>query len=209
MSNVTQVANTNMDAFAGNPPSGVAGVILENSVADLSKGRLATNPKKGRNAFTILIVGERGVGKTSVLNLLYNILVGNGPDNFKPMNDYSNEGQLQGQTETAKAYDFTSKNGVKFLIIDTPGLNDPRGGGYDEIHKGSIAKVITEATTLLNAVLILANGTLARLLLQVQRKVYAQRDPDTAERIQKIIEVLMNEKAILKEVASRKATQKA
>ncbi|KAF8307718.1 hypothetical protein DL93DRAFT_2064614 [Clavulina sp. PMI_390] len=82
------------------------------------------------------------------------------------MNDDKNEGnksQLQSQTETAKAYSFTSKNGVEVLIIDTPGLNDTRGGDYDEKHKGSIAKVIAESVTSLNAVLILANGTLARL----------------------------------------------
>ncbi|KAF8307717.1 hypothetical protein DL93DRAFT_2171529 [Clavulina sp. PMI_390] len=136
------------------------------TVEDLSQGRLATDPKKNRTSFTILIVGETGVGKTSVLNMFYNVLSGNGPYNLKSINDEENEGsksQLQSQTESAKSYTFTSKNGVDFTIIDTPGLNDTRGGDYDERHKGSIAKVIEESVTSLNAVLILANGTFARL----------------------------------------------
>ncbi|KAF8307319.1 hypothetical protein DL93DRAFT_2038511, partial [Clavulina sp. PMI_390] len=122
-------------------------------------------------AFTILIVGESGVGKTSLLTLLYNILVGNGPDDFKPIDDghnKSNKSRFQSQTEAAKSYTFTSKNGVNFLIIDTPGLNDTRGGGYNERHKGSIAKFIAETAASLNSVLILANGTLARLSASTQ-----------------------------------------
>ncbi|KAF8307318.1 hypothetical protein DL93DRAFT_2088040 [Clavulina sp. PMI_390] len=46
-------------------------------------------------------------------------------------------------------------------------------------------------------------------LPQVQTKVYAQRDPDTAEGIQKMIEVLMTKKKFLEEAASRKTTQNA
>ena len=60
-------------------------------------------------------------------------------------------------------YEFISKNGVTVRILDTPGLADTRGIARDELHKASIAKAIQENITVVNGVLILANGTVPRL----------------------------------------------
>jgi len=48
-------------------------------------------------------------------------------------------------------------------ILDTPGLADNRGLARDEQSKESIAKAIEESIPLVNAVIILANGTEERL----------------------------------------------
>lgn len=67
------------------------------------------------------------------------------------------------QTNDAMLYTFRSNNGVTVRILDTPGLADTRGILQDEQHKMNIAKAIRENITTVNAVLILANGTVPRL----------------------------------------------
>lgn len=94
------------------------------------------------------------------------MLAGRSPKEYELAHDESNEAggvKNQSQTNFAKPYEFTSVNGVKFRILDTPGLADTRGLAQDELHKASIANVIKENITAVNAVLILANGTVERL----------------------------------------------
>ncbi len=110
--------------------------------------------------------GETGKGKTSFLSLLANILNGNNPNQYKSFHDESNEAggaKTQSQTNSAKLYELTSKNGITVRILDTPGLADTRGLARDEQHKASIAKAIEESIPIVNAVIILANGTEERL----------------------------------------------
>lgn len=72
-------------------------------------------------------------------------------------------GAKHSQTNKALLYSFVSKNGVTFRILDTPGLADTRGIAQDEQHKESIANAIKNSITTVDAVLILANGTVPRL----------------------------------------------
>ena len=51
----------------------------------------------------------------------------------------------------------------KVRILDTPGLADTRGTQQDDLHKQSIATQIEERINSINAVLILANGTIPRV----------------------------------------------
>ncbi|KAF8887987.1 hypothetical protein CPB85DRAFT_289458, partial [Mucidula mucida] len=67
------------------------------------------------------------------------------------------------QTQKATVYEFQSRNGIIVRIMDTPGLADTRGLAMDELNKKSIAEAIQHHITSINAVIILANGTLARL----------------------------------------------
>ena len=100
------------------------------------------------------------------MSLLANIVLGHKPDQFINFNDESNEaggGPKRSQTNDAKVYKFTSVNGVGITILDTPGLADTRGLARDERHKASIANAIKENISTVNAVLILANGTVPRL----------------------------------------------
>jgi hypothetical protein len=101
-----------------------------------------------------------------LLSLFANIFAGHTPEKYVFVNDKSNEvggSQKHSQTRFAKLYEFTSKNGIKFRILDTPGLADTRGIAQDERHKTSIVEAITNTIPYVNAVLILANGTLPRL----------------------------------------------
>ena len=52
---------------------------------------------------------------------------------------------------------------AKVRILDTPGLADTRGLQQDEIHQKSIATQIKNHIDSVNAVLILANGTVPRI----------------------------------------------
>ncbi len=121
---------------------------------------------KNRSELTILLVGETGVGKTSFLSLLANIVEGRRPDTFVQAHYQSNEagGSCAGsQTQEAMVYEFRSRNGILVRVLDTPGLADTRGLALDDLHKKSIANAIQQHITTIHAVIILANGTLARL----------------------------------------------
>lgn len=136
-----------------------------NTTEDLLEGIIKTRANTS-NEYTILLVGETGTGKTSFLSLLANVLEGRSPKEYVFYHDKHNEagsGQKHSQTNFAKLYEFESKNGVTVRVLDTPGLADTRGLAQDEKHKDSIAMAITNHISVLNAVLILANGTSPRL----------------------------------------------
>jgi GTPase SAR1 family protein len=121
---------------------------------------------KNQKEFTILLVGETGVGKTSVLSLIANVLAGRNPDQYTDVHKTDNEAggsQKHSQTQSAQIYEFRSQNDVVVRILDTPGLADTRGLAQDKLHKKSIARAIQQNITTVNAVLILANGTVPRL----------------------------------------------
>ncbi|KAH7106389.1 hypothetical protein BKA62DRAFT_293773 [Auriculariales sp. MPI-PUGE-AT-0066] len=128
-----------------------------NTIESLKRGIINTSGK-GTGEFTILLVGETGTGKSSLLEFMANVLGGVG------ILDHSNEmggSQSSSQTKYAKLYEFKSRNGVQVRILDTPGLADTGGIDQDESHKKSIAEEIKAQVAVVNGVLILANGTLA------------------------------------------------
>ncbi|KIL58588.1 hypothetical protein M378DRAFT_1025098 [Amanita muscaria Koide BX008] len=135
------------------------------TVEELARGIIKTRMNKSRE-YTILLVGETGTGKTTFLSLLVNILSGRNAGEYVFIHDEANEaggGERHSQTMFAKRYLLESNNGVKVCILDTPGLVDTRGLEQDAQHKASIVGAIKEHIPTVNAVLILANGTLPRL----------------------------------------------
>ncbi|KAF9255381.1 hypothetical protein L218DRAFT_967371 [Marasmius fiardii PR-910] len=135
-----------------------------NLLEDVKRGIIKTTD--GKEVFTILLLGETGVGKTALLSFIGNVLEGHGVDQYIDMHGMSNEkggSQSQSQTDAATLYEFKSQNGVVVRILDTPGLGDTRGLTADELHKATIAEAIQDHVDVVNAVLILTNGTVPRL----------------------------------------------
>ena len=89
---------------------------LPSDVESLRKGIIKTSQNKGKAPYTILLVGEIGVGKSSLLELIANVIVGNdiGHYDFNIL-DHTNEqggSNYQSQTNSARVYKLTSKNGI-------------------------------------------------------------------------------------------------
>jgi len=87
--------------------------VFTSDVESLRKGVIKTSKNK---AYTILLVGETGVGKSSVLEFIANTLLGKDTDHYDlEFLDHTNEqGGLsnQSQTNSARLYEFTSMNGI-------------------------------------------------------------------------------------------------
>jgi len=141
---------------------------------DLGRGIIKTKENK-MNVYTILLVGKRYRLLQKHVSDLVSVTgeTGTGKTSFNPkqymfFHDEGNEAggaKTQSQTNSAKLrlYEFVSNNGVTVRILDTPGLVDTRNLTQDAIHKASIASAIEESIPFVNAVIILANGTVERL----------------------------------------------
>jgi ATP-dependent Clp protease ATP-binding subunit ClpA len=90
-------------------------IVYSSNVQSLRNGILKTS-KNVQVPYTILLVGETGVGKSSVLEFIANVLIGNSTDHYKfDILDYSNEqggSANQSQTNSARVYNLMSNNEV-------------------------------------------------------------------------------------------------
>ena len=88
---------------------------LSSDVESLRRGIIGTSKDKVQAPYTILLVGETGVGKSSVLELIANVLVGKDVDNYDfNILDHANEqhgSDHQSQTNSARLYPLMSNNG--------------------------------------------------------------------------------------------------
>ena len=85
---------------------------IPSDIESLKQGIVKTSKKH-----TILLVGEAGVGKSSFLQFIANILTGNAIDHYAfDILDHTNEkasfNNNQAQTNEARLYEITSTNGV-------------------------------------------------------------------------------------------------
>ncbi len=78
--------------------------MFSSDVESLKKGIIKTLNNKANEPYTILLVGENGVGKSSVLELFANVLTGKDIDHC----DFDT---LDGIT-SIRLYEFKSNNGV-------------------------------------------------------------------------------------------------
>ena len=82
----------------------------------LKRGIIKTSKNEVQAEYTILLVGETGVGKSTFLEYLANVVVGNNIDNYNfEVLDLSNEqhgSSNQSQTNSTRLYEFRSNNGV-------------------------------------------------------------------------------------------------
>jgi len=92
-------------------------IVFSSDIESLKNGVINTSKNKAQAPYTILLVGDSGVGKSSVLEFIANVLAGNDIEhyNFNTL-DHTNErggSDNQSQTTEARLYELTSKNGVK------------------------------------------------------------------------------------------------
>jgi len=96
-------------------------------VESLKKGIITTSKNKAKASYTFLLVGETGVGKSSVFELIANVIAGNDTDHYNfHILDHTNEqsrSNNQSQTNSARLYELTTKNG----ILVSAGIHE-RGG---------------------------------------------------------------------------------
>ena len=82
----------------------------------LRKGIIKRSKNKTNAPYTILLVGETGVGKSSVLEFIANVLIGEDIDHYNfEILDHANEqsgSDNQSQTNAARLYELRSKNGI-------------------------------------------------------------------------------------------------
>jgi predicted GTPase len=90
--------------------------VFSSDVDSLKKGIIKTSKNKVNTPYTILLVGETGVGKSSVLEFIANTLIGKDADHYDfQILDHTNEqsgSDNQSQTNSARLYELRSKNGI-------------------------------------------------------------------------------------------------
>jgi len=94
---------------------------ISSDVESLKKGIIKTSETKGQAQYTILLVGETGTGKSSLLEFIANVLHGKNVDHYDlGLLDHSNEqggSSGQSQTNSARVYKVKSRNGISVSVI--------------------------------------------------------------------------------------------
>src|SRR5258706_814096 len=91
-------------------------MVSSSDVGSVKEGIIKTSKTRANRPYTILLVGETGVGKSSLLEYIANVLAGNeiGHYNFDILDRTNEQGGSNGQsqTNTSRLYEFTSNNGT-------------------------------------------------------------------------------------------------
>ena len=146
---------------------------VSQSVASLFGGA-----KTEDHPYRMLIIGETGSGKTSLLNLFCNcgMIQALQHSSFEDLsvlrgfNDIKLENasfhKMESKTSGAKVYSAILSE-LKMGIIDTPGFGDSRGMKQDKLNTKSIIDVLRDEEYV-NCVCLVINGRQARLSANLQ-----------------------------------------
>ena len=95
-------------------------IISPSDVASVRMGIIKQTENGAKAPYTILLVGETGVGKSSFLELIANVLSGRTLGNYDlDILDRNNEPEVpanQSKTKFSCLYEFTSKNGITVSV---------------------------------------------------------------------------------------------
>ena len=107
-------------------------------------------------AITILLLGETGTGKTTLINSFVNFLMGvtiNQNYRYVVSNTDSRLSESHFQTtEEVSIYNIKTKDGKYYQILDTPGFNSREGINRDKIIFEKISKTLREQLYSVNAI---------------------------------------------------------
>lgn len=127
--------------------------------------------KSTHYSYKMLLIGETGSGKTSLLNLLCNcgliqaLGFEEGLEKFRQFNDIKLENagscKMESKTSGAKLYNVDLGE-LKVGVIDTPGFGDSRGLEEDKKHSKKIVEAL-KAEEYINCVCLVINGHQSRM----------------------------------------------
>jgi septin family protein len=90
--------------------------MFSSDVESLKRGIIKTSKNKVQADYTLLLVGETGVGKSTFLEFLANVLIGNNIDHYNfeilDLNNEQGGSSSQSRTQSARLYQLTSNNGI-------------------------------------------------------------------------------------------------
>lgn len=105
------------------------------------------NPMEWNTSKTILLMGETGAGKTTMINAMINYVLGVewGDDfRFKLIDEQVRKNQAHSQTQVITAYDIHHQEGFRIpfslTIVDTPGFDSTEGLESDQEIPKAIEK---------------------------------------------------------------------
>ena len=102
--------------------------------------------KAKQNGF--ILVGKTGTGKTTILNAIFNKVVG------------KVESSAESVTKITSIYYYKLKNGNVISLVDTPGLADSErteNKNIDKMHLDGITKAISEEKIHIKGILFFVN----------------------------------------------------
>lgn len=136
--------------------------------------------EKPRQQYNILLFGETGSGKSTLINYLTNFFLGGSLKKLKiaiptkhhkatenwAYSEQDLHDSSKSKTRDCIDYEFM-KGDVCFNFIDTPGLSDTEGTAKDDEH---IVKIMAAAENRgnLSAIIIVINGTVARATVNLR-----------------------------------------
>ncbi|XP_062701200.1 uncharacterized protein LOC134285125 [Aedes albopictus] len=168
--------------------------------------RLSSIKLDVQKEYNIILLGETGAGKSTLINYLTNYFKNGTLDNLKisipskhyeateglKHNEYNVQDASKSQTRACTVYTFRKQNkNTVYKFIDTPGLSDTEGVAQDEFNMQQIMGA-AEQSGVLTAIILVINGTQTRATVTLCRTLCLLRSSIPDVLLQNLIVVLTN-----------------